>query len=210
METVIVICLLIVIGLLLEDKIVIRKGEEQKPIQEKTNPNLPDIMGQPKPMRSLSVPISATERQNKNQEQETDNFDIEIDEEDVDIQIPQEELDKVFGNIADLEEEEEEWNRYGISGGDNGFAQGVTFEELSSVGMLLQKDKLEPSQKETAIVIVQKIQGTELFSLLENSIESASRKIAELLDGSLSSETEASSSILRKNDWESFDIGKFV
>ena len=210
METVIVICLLIVIGLLLEDKIVIRKGGEQKPIQEKTNPNLPDIMGQPKPMRSLSVPISATERQNKNQEQETDNFDIEIDEEDVDIQIPQEELDKVFGNIADLEEEEEEWNRYGISSGDNGFAQGVTFEELSSVGMLLQKEKLEPSQKETAVAIVQKIQGTELFTLLENSMESASRKIAELLDGSLFSETDAGSSTLRKNDLENFDIGEFL
>lgn len=210
METVIVICLLIVIGLLLEDKIVIRKGEEQKTIQEKTNPNLPDIMGQPKPMRSLSVSMSATESQIKKQEQEIDNFDIEIDEEDVDIQIPQEELDKVFGNIPDLEEEEEEWNRYGISSGDNGFAQGVTFEELSSVGMLLQKEKLEPSQKERAVAIVQKIQGTELFSLLENSMESASRKIAELLDGRLSSETDAGYSTLRKNDLEDFDIGEFV
>jgi hypothetical protein len=138
------------------------------------------------------------------------NFDIEIDEVDVDIQIPQEELDEVFGNMPDFEEEEEEWNRYGISGRNDGFAQGVTFEELSSAGMLLQKNKLEPSQKETVVAIVQKIQGTELFSLLENSIESASRKIAELLDGSLSSEMDASSSTLRKNDLENFDIGEFV
>nr|WP_315143519.1 conjugal transfer protein TraD [uncultured Flavobacterium sp.] len=210
METVIVICLLIVIVLLVEDKIVIRKRTEQKPTQKKTNPNLPDIMGQPKPMRSLLMPESVTESQNKEQEQETDNFDIEIDEEDVDMQIPQEELDEVFGNMPDFEEEEEEWNRYGISGGDNGFAQGVTFEELSSVGMLLQKERLEPSQKETAIAIVQKIQGTELFNLLENSMESASRKIATLLDSSLSSETDACSSILRKNDLEDFDIGEFV
>ena len=210
METVIVICLLIVIALLLEDKIVIRKGEEQKPTREKPNPKLPDIMGQPKPMRSLSVLKSATESQIKEQEQEMDNFDIEIDEEDVDMQIPQEELHEVFGNKPDLEEEEEEWNRYGISSGDNGFAQGVTFEELSSVGMLLQKEKLEPSQKETAVAIVQKIQGTELFSLLENSMESASRKIAELLDGTFSSETDASSSTLRKSDLEGFDIGEFV
>jgi hypothetical protein len=210
METVIVICLLIVIGLLLEDKIVIRKGEEQKLTQEKPNPKLPDIMGQPKPMRSLPVSKSATESQIKKQEQEIDNFDIEIDEEDVDMQIPQEELDEVFGNMPDLEEEEEEWNRYGISSGDNGFAQGVTFEELSSVGMLLQKEKLEPSQKETAVAIVQKIQGTELFTLLENSMESASSKIAELLDGSLSSETDAGSFFLRKNDLENFDIGEFV
>ena len=210
METVIVICLLIVIALLLEDKIIIRKGEEQKPTQEKPNPKLPDIMGQPKPMRSLSVSMSATESQIKKQEQEIDNFDVEIDKEDVDMQIPQEELDEVFGNMPDLEEEEEEWNRYGISGGNDGFAQGVTFEELSSVGMLLQKEKLEPSQKETAVAIVQKIQGTELFTLLENSIESASRKIAELLDGSLFSETDADSSTLRKNDLENFDIGEFV
>ncbi len=210
METVIVICLVIVIALLLEDKIVIRKGEEQKLTQEKPNAKLPVIMGQPKPMRSLPVPKSATESQIKEQEQEMDNFDVEIDEEDVDMQIPQEELDEVFGNMPDLEEEEEEWNRYGISGGNDGFAQGVTFEELSSVGMLLQKEKLEPSQKETAVAIVQKIQGTELFTLLENSMESASRKIAELLDGSFSYETDASSSSLRKNDLEDFDIGEFV
>jgi hypothetical protein len=210
METVIVICLVIVIALLLEDKIVIRKVMEQKITEEKANPKLPDIMGQPKPMRSLPVPKSAIESQIKEQEQEIDNFDIEIDEEVVDMQIPQEELDEVFGNKPDLEEEEEEWNRYGVSGGDNGFAQGVTFEELSSVGMLLQKEKLEPSQKETAVAIVQKIQGTELFTLLENSMESASRKIAELLDGSFSSEADASSSILWKNDLKDFDIGEFT
>ena len=210
METVIVICLLIVIALLVEDKIVIRKKKEQNPTQKKSNPNLPDIMGQPKPMRSLSVPKSATESPNKKQDQETDNFDFEIKNQDFDIQIPQEELDEVSGNIPDFDDEEEEWNRYLISSGDNGFAQGVTFEELSSVGMLLQKDKLESSQKETAVAIVQKIQGTELFSLLESSMESASRKIAELLDGSLSSETETSSSTFRKNDLEEFDIGEFV
>jgi hypothetical protein len=210
METVIVICLLIVIALLVEDKIVIRKKREQNPTQEIPSPNLPDIMGQPKPMRSLSVSKNATESLLKEQKQENDNFDFEIDDEDVAIQIPQEELDEVFGNVPDFEEEEEEWNRYGISGGDNGFAQGVTFEELSTVGMLLQKEKLEPSQKETAAAIVQKIQGTELFSLLENSMESASRKIAELLDGSLSSETDTGSFFLRKNDLEDFDIGEFV
>ena len=211
MEIVIVICLLIIIALLVQDKIVIKKSSERKPILEKSNPKLPDIMGQPRPRRSLSVPNTATESQVEELEINPDNFDIEYDEnENVGIQIPQEELDEVFSNRPNFEEEEEEWNRYGISSDDNGFAQGVTFEELSSVGMLLQKEKLEPSQKETAITIVQKIQGTELFSLLENSMEGASRKIAELLDSSLSSETEASSSTLRKNDLSDFDIGEFV
>ena len=211
MEIVIVICLLIVIALLVQDKIVIKKSSERKTIQEKSNPKLPDIMGQPRPKRSLSVPNNATESQVEELEINPDNFDIEYDEnENVGIQIPQEELDEVFRNMPDFEEEEEEWNRYELSDGDNGFAQGVTFEELNFVGILLQKEKLEQSQKETAIAIVQKIQGTELFSLLENSMEGASRKIAELLDSTLSSETEAGSSTLRKNDLGDFDIREFV
>ncbi|MGJ1533347.1 hypothetical protein [Sphingobacterium multivorum] len=69
---------------------------------------------------------------------------------------------------------------------------------------------MEQSQKETAVAIVQRLQGTELFSLLENSIEGASRKISELLDSTLSSEAEASSSTLRKSDLGDFDIGEFV
>ena len=211
MEIVIVICLLIVIVLLLQDKIVIKKRTKQVPPQKKVNPNLPDIMGQPKSVERLSMPNAANERQIEEPEINPANLDIEYDEnENVSVQIPQEELDEVFRNMPDLEEEEEEWNRYGISGGDNGFAQGVTFEELSSVGVLLQKEELEPAQKETAIAIVQKIQGTELFSLLESSMEGASRKIAELLDSSLSSETEAGSSTLRKNDLSDFDIGEFL
>ena len=211
MEIVIVICLLIVIVLLLQDKIITHKRSKQEPPQKKVNPNLPDIMGQPKPVERLSVPNTATERQIQEKEINPANLDIEYDEnENVSVQIPQEELDEVFRNMPDLEEEEEEWNRYGMSGGDNGFAQGVTYDELSSVGVLLQKEELEPAQKETAIAIVQKIQGTELFSLLENSIEGASRKIAELLDSTLSTETEAGSSTLRKNDLSDFDIGEFV
>ncbi|WP_156308883.1 conjugal transfer protein TraD [Sphingobacterium endophyticum] len=211
MEIVIVICLLIVIALLSQDKIIIKKRSEQKPMQEKINPNLPDIMGQPKPVRSLLMPNTANKSQIEEDEINPDNLDIEYDEnENVGIQIPQEELDEVFRNTPDLDEEEEEWNRYGISGGDDSLAQGVTFEELSSVGVLLQKENLEQSQKETAVAIVQKLQGTDLFSLLENSIEGASRKIAELLDSTLASETEDSSSALRKSDLGDFDIGEFV
>lgn len=63
--------------------------------------------------------------------------------------------------------------------------------------------------EETA-AIVQKIQGTELFSLLENSIENASQHIARLLDNSLYPETEAGSSNLRNNSLDDFDIGEFV
>lgn len=211
MEIVIVICLLIVIVLLLQDKIVIHKRSKQEPPQKKANPNLPDIMGQPKPVERLSVPNTANERQIQEPEINPANLDIEYDEnESVGIQIPQEELDEVFRNIPDLEEEEEEWNRYGISGGDDGFAQGVTFQELNNVGVLLQKEKLEPAQKETAIDIVQRLQGTELFALLESSMEGASLKIAELLDSTLTTDTKDNSSNLRKSDLSDFDIGEFI
>ncbi|MBB4801690.1 conjugal transfer protein TraD [Flavobacterium aquidurense] len=211
MEIVIVVCLLIVIALLLQDKIIIKTKSKHSPKQEKTNPILPDIMGQPKPKRSQSLPNTATERQIDESEINPDNLYIAYDEnENVSIQIPQEELDEVFSNIPDFEEEEEEWNRYGMSDGDTGLAQGVTFEELSTVGMLLQKEKLERTQKETAVALVQKLQGTELFSVLENSIDGASRKIAELLDSTLSTEMENSSSSLRKSDLSDFDIGEFV
>lgn len=198
METVIVICLLLVIALLLMGKIVKYKETEKETKKKEPTLKLPNIMGQPKLLRSLSMSKNTIESQDQNTQDQTYNFDIEIDEEDV------------FRNAPDLEEEEEEWTRYGISGDDDGFAQGVTLEELSSVGMLLQKDNLKPSQQETAIAIVQKIQGTELFSLLENSMESASRKIADLLDGSLSSENEVGLFNLRKDGLENFDIGEFV
>jgi|SRR5690554_355668 len=211
METVIVICLLIIIVLLVQDKIVIKKRSEQKPKQEKVNPNLPDIMGQPKPVRSQSLPNTANESQIEKQEINPDNLDIEYDEnETVGIQIPQEELDEVFSNMPDLKEEEEEWNRYGISVGDDSLAQGVTYDELTAVGELLQKEHLEQPQKEKAKALVQKLQGTELFNLMESSIEGATRKIAELFDSTLTTETEAGSSTLRKNDLENFDIESFL
>ena len=107
-------------------------------------------MGQPKPKLSHSVPNTANESQIEEVEINLDNLDIEYDEnENVSIQIPQEELDEVFSNIPDLEDEEEDWNRYGIPNGDDGFAQGVTFEELSSVGVLLQKKNWkQPKRKQ--------------------------------------------------------------
>lgn len=211
METIIVICLLIIIALLVQDKIVIKKKSEQKPKQEKVNPNLPDIMGQPKPVKSHSMPNAANESQITEPEVNPDNLDIEYDENEiVGKQIPQEELDDAFSNMPDLRVEEEEWNRYGISGGDDSLAQGVTYNELTTVKELLQQEHLEQPQKVKAIALVQKMQGTELFSLMESSIEGASKKIAELLDSTLTTETEAGSSNLRKNDFENFDIGEFI
>lgn len=120
------------------------------------------------------------------------------------------EPDGVFGSMSDFENEEDEWDEYEFEDGDNEFATGVTFDELTTVGAWLEQDTLEPAQQQKAVEIVQRLQGTELLSLLENSMDGASRKIAELLDKNLSVGTDFSSPDVRKSDLEGFDIGEFV
>ena len=210
METVIVTCLLILIALKLHDKMVSKKIKKRPTDPDIPNPNLPDIMGQPKSLESHRKPKTAIESQHQIQQPNLTNFDEEYDENEfIAIQIPQEEPDDDFSDMPDFNEEEE-WKRQELTGIDieSNLSQGVTYDELTTVGNWLQEENLEQSQKETAVVIVQKIQGTELFNLLESSVEGASRKIAELLDKTLS--TETGSSIVRKNDLEDFDIGEFV
>ncbi|WP_341867861.1 conjugal transfer protein TraD [Sphingobacterium detergens] len=204
--------MLIVIVLLAKDKIIIKKiakGQSQQPL---ANPDLPEIMGQPKPLVRHVVPTSATKRQKNEQDDIPDNFEAETEEKGFEREIPHEELDEVFGSDADLDfrDEEEEWREQGLPDSDNGFATGVTFSELSTVGALLQQDVLQSASRQQAVDIVQRIQGTELFSLLENSIPGASRKIAALLDKSVPSRTDFNSPDLRKSDVGDFDIGEFV
>ena len=210
MEIIIVTCLLIVILLLVSDKVIIKKVSNRKSPPSVNQTELPDIIGSPRPVIRPVLPNKATKSQVKESENTPDNFEVETREADFSEEIPQEEeLDEVSREEPDFEEEEEEWEEYRQPNGDDGFATGVSFDELSSVGMLLQQEKLEPALQQTAVDIARRLQGTELFSLLENSIEGASRKIAELLDRSLSG-ADFSSSDLRKNDLEGFDIGEFV
>jgi len=72
-------------------------------------------------------------------------------------------------------------------------------------------ETLQPSQKQQVINIVQKIQGMELFSLLENSIQDGAKKIAGLLNKSLNGViTPDNSTAPWKKGLEGFDIGEFV
>lgn len=211
MEIVIVICLLVVIGLLIHDKITIC-GKPKKTAKE-VNPDrrLPDIIGHSKRQPGQLAPKIATESQSPEPVQEVNNFDLEIKEKDFKRQIPQEDLDDIFSPVVvDLEEEEEEWNTYEFNDdGNAGFAQGVTFEELAAVGRVLRQETGEPSMQLKAAEIVHKIQGTELFALLENSTEDASRRIAGLLDSRLLLGIDSGSSAMR-DDFDAFDIGEFV
>lgn len=209
MEILILLSLLIIIVLLLQDKIVFHKKSD-----EKFKPKLPEqsssIIGKSKRIEMQLLPKDSVDSSIENQQTQTSNFNQDINDKKVDIQIPKEKLDNVFGNTPDFEEEEEEWSQYQIFDNDNGSAAGVTFEELHSVETFLKKQKLEESQKETTAHIIRKIQGTELFNLLENSIEGASVKIAELLDKSLNHENNTYSSFLQNNHLDEFDIEKFI
>lgn len=208
MEILILICLMIVIALLIYDKLPLQRTQSSK--NEKNSLNLPDIMGKTKQIQNLQMPNISNERQVEVGIKNPNNLDIELDENEIiPYQNSKEELDDDFSDVPDFEKEEEEWIRYGISSDNDGFAQGVTFEELSQVGKFLEKNEEELSKLETTTTIVQKLNGTELFSLLENSIENASTNIAKLLDRTISSESDFNSSILNKG-LDDFDIGEFV
>ena len=212
METLIVTCLIIVIILLLKDKVVIHKYVRKEIKPEHKRPDLPDIMGLPKPVERHTLPMSATKSQSGERDGIADNFDAETYRIGLGLENPQieGEPDEVFGSMSDFEKEEDEWDEYGFEDSDNEFATGVTFDELTTVGAWLEQDVPAPALQQKAVDIVQRLQGTELLSLLENSMDGASRKIAELLDKSLSAGTDFSSPDLRKSDLEDFDIREFV
>lgn len=205
MEAIIIICLLIIIALLLHDKIYSKKQADLKANLTKNITDLPDIMGKTKTSNRLALPNIANKFQHQETEKEADNFDVEIREEEIDASIPKVESAE---KLPDLEEEEEELRLFGLTESDNGFATGVTFDELGTVEQILRLEKLEPAQKETAVAIVQKIQGTDLFSLLESSIENASQKIAALLDNNIPGNYSPDS--FRKNDIDDFNIREFI
>ncbi|WP_228446370.1 conjugal transfer protein TraD [Chryseobacterium sp. 18068] len=197
MEIIIVICLVIIILLLLHDKIIIKQAPSSSKENKGTHYNTHNIMGETKTFPSHELPTSPIERQKMELEIDPSNLDIEYDvNENSYVQNLQEELEKNLNSELDFFEEEEQWKKYRIIEEDNGFAQGVTFEELSSTKMMLQQDVCDTSEKEIALAVVQKIHGTDLYTLLENSIENASDKIAELLDKSFDNERETGSSIM--------------
>lgn len=52
MEILIILCLIVIMSLLVLDKVRTGGKAQQPPPQEKINPDLPDIMGQPKAVKS--------------------------------------------------------------------------------------------------------------------------------------------------------------
>ncbi|SHM23467.1 hypothetical protein SAMN05444360_109122 [Chryseobacterium carnipullorum] len=207
MEQFIIIGLLLIIILLLWDK----KFTNQHPKEKSAEAHLtvPSIMGKTKIEERKPMPFDIDERQGDSISPTADNFDSETKEEVFENTASKKELDEILVKNNDWEYEEEDWQYQDDSKIESGFATGVTFQELSTAGQLLQQDVLEPDLEQQAVTIIQKIQGTELFDLLENSLDGASKRIAVLLSQSISDEDEEIS-FKRKDNAEGFDIGEFV
>ena len=90
METLIVICLIIVIVLLLKDKVVSKKVAGRKGKTKNERPDLPDIMGWPKPLERHPLPMDAAKSQWEESGDIHDNYETETYETGFAREIPQE------------------------------------------------------------------------------------------------------------------------
>jgi len=160
-------------------------------------------MGDTKQGKSQGLPVEATESHLEFTSLAEDNFESETRNGKSEYVTKNRNLDDIDG-----EQEEEDW-KYQDSNVESGFATGVTFQELSTAGQLLQMEMLEPDLEQQAVATIQKIHGTELFDLLENSLGEASKRISNLLSQSISNDVAGISSSY-KGGVEGFDIGEFV
>ncbi|MCD9855594.1 hypothetical protein LUD75_12790 [Epilithonimonas sp. JDS] len=207
MEKIIIIGLVIIIVLLLLDK----KLSIPNPRKKRTDKWLdaPSVMGETKKPDRPLMPYASHQRQEASEIVSRDKFDPETTEEIFDRYDQKKNIEDILDKNNAWEEEEEDWQYQELSETESGFATGVTFDELSTAGHILQQDVLEPVLEQQAVNIIQKIHGTELFSLLENSLGDASKKIADLLNKSMPN-ADAVITSNHKNDAEGFDIGEFV
>lgn len=179
METIIISLLLLAIGLLLY--LTATRGKNAKGIQStKSATELPDIIGRPNPFGRHEMPTAANRSKNNKPVDEKSNFDhiTELKT----SEIPQEGPEEPPNVIPEWHEEEEELERYAVFSSNDGLATGVTFDELATMGRLLERKALEPSEKDIAVNMISRIDGTELLALLESRVGDTSKKIAMLLD----------------------------
>jgi len=207
MEQLIIIGLLVIIILILWDKKFSNQHLQEK--NTETQLDLPSIIGETKKEERKPVPSDADQGQKESIVTKPNNFDSETKEEVFEPIASRKELDDILVKSNDWDGEEEDWQYQDDSKIESGFATGVTFQELSTADQLLQQDVLEPDLERQAVDIIQKIQGTELFDLLENSLGDASKRIASLLSSSISKDDEIVSS-MQSDSPDSFDIREFV
>jgi len=211
MEALILLCLLIVIGLLLWDKMPdakfkmnfkTNKGSKANYIQK-----YDDVMGPPKNMKGAKAALDIKVTQVQNLESLSDGIIFDISE-DNSMQWD-DKTDDAVAVMPNFEEEEEEWRDNYNFYSEGSLATGVTFEELNNLGAMLAQTGTEDTFQPVVSQILRKLDGTELLSLLENSIGDASRKIAVILERGISGHAILDP-FERKDDVDAFEISDFT
>ena len=210
MEKIIIVSLLAVIVVLLHLRTKAKNSNQPNETQNDPLPGVPDIVGRPKLGGRPAEPIQTTATQNSDKTPATSTFDNE-NKRIVKPVIPQEEPDEE--SLPDWDDEEEEMKGYAANTThriEDGLATGVTYDELATVGQLLQRKSLKTSEKKSTVSVASKIDGTELMHMLENAVGDASKKIAKLLDRADDYESDSGSSALRNDNEGNFNIGDYV
>lgn len=206
MEQVAIIVLLIIILLLLADRNPLAKQPRKSSPDSETK--LPSVMGATKQRKRQSPPTNTLKGQQNSASITDGNFESETGSGKSDDLIVNVNPDDIPNKDNDWEQEEEEW-KYQDSNIESGFATGVTFQELSAAGQLLQNEMPEPDLQKEAVAVIQKIQGTRLFDLLEHSLGKASGRIAKLLSTAVADE-DLKAVTDHKKGVEGFDIEEFI
>ncbi|TLX26566.1 conjugal transfer protein TraD [Chryseobacterium indologenes] len=202
MEILLIICVAAIITLLVRARLRYNESINSREKHSCCNGQLPDIMG-----KSRSFDVDNTVKSLYDNPPKLPNVAMEDKHEYV-IQEYGRVKPPLLENEPDWLEEEEELQKYVGIDGEYNLAQGVSFEELITIDTLIRKERSGQSQKGKAINVVKKIYGTELFTLLENSMKKSSHAIMELLDDNLLTTTPSSS--LETKDVDLFDIKDFT
>lgn len=205
--SVLLLSLGLIIGASREKPVKMRFLKEKTPrIQP---PKTPDIMGASQPVERQTQPNAATISQPEESKEKPPTFAREI---------PSGELDRVFGEQNDerddpdpdpVEEDTVDWQAEEAdmqahrAVETNEFATGVSFGELGTVSVLLQKEELKPDEQNSVATTAAKLAHTDLWDKMMKALPGANEKIAKMLDPS-------SRKIQPAGDWKSFDIRNFV
>lgn len=189
MEILILICLILVIILLLHEKVHISIKRKDSNQIGKNETSVPSLMGPARTFQGKPMPEIASKSQSADALESNNKFDSETNTQ----------------SQAELEQELEESEYVDPPKPEEALSQGVSGTDVKKVVGILQKDYVNAMEKREAAAIVQKLQGTELFNLIESSIAGSSGKIAALLDQASKSTISSS-----QQDADDFDIREFV
>lgn len=197
LQIVILICLIVVIILLVVDKVKIVTGHQKMKVVKEDTPN---VIGKVLVAEKEEIPLWLVNRKKLVEKMAANNVKH------LNIESVKNEQQEKENSNAQIKQEDDG----NVFPDDDRFGQCVSLDELTKVGNLLQQDKLDASQEMETAEIIKKIQGTEFFSMMQDSIEGASQRIAKILDKSISESHEFKTVHRAADEINNFDIGDFI